>query len=704
MRFLRMSETVPFQQEPNNCLVCKKGEVFSFIQNYRDERGAFSLYECGECKARFWVPLKNLGAQWYEQRSGYSTANLVKPVISRGYHKKFFALHPSLTRKSLLDVGCGSGEFLAKAEKKGAAVWGFDFDGVAILAAKKHFGLSRVYAMTLEEFAQKVNPPKFDIITCFEVIEHVDDPGQLIERLIGLLKPEGKIVLSTPSRERLVPNSNMWDFPPNHLTRWNKEALTNVFGSFGFEMSSLYYVEGFRFLLEAINGKLRFGIVKKVQKGLRNNETASSFFTRSVSVLAVLKEYLFGFMPAFLLWIWSFFAGSKNGSMLAEFQRKESAHGKKKLLFFIPTLAQGGGERVVSELSLHTPETIERKIVLFENKVAYPYKGELINLEVPISLNFFLRGLYFFIRLFKFRKILAKERPDFVVSFGAGANMINLLLNSQKAIVRVDNFFSKNNAGFWRGVYSIFIKLFFNRAQRIIVVSHVAAEDLVKNFNVRREKIKVIYNPVDVQKIQKLSREPLGAQYREVFRNLVVITMGRFTKQKGQWHLIEAFKKFKEIVPGAQLVILGEGELRESFQKLAKNSGMADCVHFLGWQKNPFPFLRASKLFVLPSLWEGLPTVLLEAMACGLPVISADCKSGPREILAPKTDINKTATEVEIGEYGMLVPPEDEKALIDAMARLCKDVSLCLALKGKSAQRAQDFDAQKLIKDWAFLW
>ncbi len=386
-----------------------------------------------------------------------------------------------------------------------------------------------------------------------------------------------------------------------------------------------------------------------------------------------------------------------------------------KLLFFIPTLAQGGGERVVSELSLHLPETIERKIVLFENKVVYPYKGELINLGVPISLNFFLRGFYFFVRLFKFKNLLRKENPDYVVSFGAGANMMNLLLNSQKAIVRVDNFFSKNNQGFWRGVYSIFIKLFFNRAKKIVVVSQVAAEDLVQNFGVCKEKIKVIYNPIDTGKIQALSQELLGAQYEKLFQNPVVVTMGRLTKQKGQWHPIKAFKKFKETALNAHLAILGEGELKESLQKLAKNLGVAESVHFLGWQKNPFPFLRASRFFVLSSLWEGLPTVLIEAMACGLSVISADCKSGPREILAPSDNVNAEAQGIEVAEYGILVPSLDEKfpfsnditkedqILADAMVKLYSDHSLQVNLSERARKRAGDFDVKRILKEWDFL-
>jgi glycosyltransferase involved in cell wall biosynthesis len=130
----------------------------------------------------------------------------------------------------------------------------------------------------------------------------------------------------------------------------------------------------------------------------------------------------------------------------------------------------------------------------------------------------------------------------------------------------------------------------------------------------------------------------------------VIITAGRLTKEKGQWHLIRAFAEVRKKLP-CQLAILGAGELESYLKLLAAELGIGKDVYFLGWQSNPFKFMARANLFVLPSLTEGFGLALVEAMACGLPVISTDCPGGSKEIIAPPSG----------GEYGVLVPAFDDK-------------------------------------------
>lgn len=375
---------------------------------------------------------------------------------------------------------------------------------------------------------------------------------------------------------------------------------------------------------------------------------------------------------------------------------------KKKILFFIATLAQGGAERLISELSFKL-EDFEVVIVLSENKVSYPYRGKLVVLGVPFPKNFFLKIYCYFLRSFRMRKVLQEEKPDFLVSFGAFAHVMNVILN-RNVILHTDMFYSKARNDFWGFVLKVFARFFYNRAQKIVPVSLASAEDLVQSYGIQRKKIQVIYNPLNIEKLQKLSLEPLNPAFQEIFSHPVVITVGRLMRQKGQWHLIKAFKTFKETVPNAKLVILGEGELKDPLAQLARDISIAKDVHFLGWQDNPFPFLRASQFFVLSSLFEGLPTVLLEAMACGIPVISTDCKSGPREILAPATDIHKDAQDIEIADCGILVPPENEKMLAQAMILLHQDSELRKRLSQKAKQRAEEFGMERILKDWKSLF
>ncbi|MEK7509975.1 MAG: glycosyltransferase [Patescibacteria group bacterium] len=382
---------------------------------------------------------------------------------------------------------------------------------------------------------------------------------------------------------------------------------------------------------------------------------------------------------------------------------------KKKILFFIPTLFYGGGERLVSELSLHLADSVESLIVLFEKKIAYPYEARLLSLDEPLSRNFFLRFYRLIPRFFKFRKIIKEEHPDGVITFGGAAALIALLLNT-RPMVRVDSFPSQAKKGFWGFLYKLIARFLFHKAACVIVVSRAAGEDLEKHFGVPKEKIEVWYNPIDLEKIEQLSREPLEPSFEQLFSHPVVITMGRLSKEKAQWHLLEAFLRVKEGLPGTHLVILGEGEWEKILKELANELGIAELVHFLGWQTNPYKFLAKAKVFVLCSSWEGFPMSIVEAMACGLPVVSTDCTSGPREILAPSSSFRAQARDVEYGEYGILVPvgsseftgamePSLQEELFGkAILELLKNEHTSKMLKERAFLRAKDFDMKRFVE------
>ena len=384
---------------------------------------------------------------------------------------------------------------------------------------------------------------------------------------------------------------------------------------------------------------------------------------------------------------------------------------KKKIIFLIPTLSQGGGERVVSELSLNLPDSIERIIVLFDKQISYPYKGKLICLNIPISNILPIRILYFFIALFRFKKIIKRERPDYTISFIRPANIINIL-SSRKAVIRVDSFLSSTSGL----IYKIFAKLFYNKASKIVCISKASAKDLVDNFRVEKKKIKTIYNPLNIKMVQNLALEPLESEYKKIFTKPVIISIGRLTKEKNHLCLIKIFARVREVVNEAQLVILGTGELESKLKGVIEDLGLENNAHLLGWQNNPFKFLAKSRVFVLASLREGLPYGILEAMACGLPIISTDCKSGPREILAPDTDVTKEAKDIEYAAYGILTPPFNGRKykengflegtgeiLKKAMVKVLVDKELANNLAKKSRQRIEDFDIKNIIKEWEFL-
>ena len=189
--------------------------------------------------------------------------------------------------------------------------------------------------------------------------------------------------------------------------------------------------------------------------------------------------------------------------------------------------------------------------------------------------------------------------------------------------------------------------------------------------------------------------------------------MGRLTKQKGQWHLIRAFKKVKEKITNMKLIILGTGELEDYLKKLVVGLNLEKDVYFLGFQKNPFKFISKSKIHVFPSLYEGFPNALVEAMACEIPVISSDCKSGPREILAPETNIDVETKIIEYAKYGVLIPvcndnyykakdplTNKEMILAKSIVELYLSKELLENYTVKSKERVKDFNKDNIILEY----
>src|SRR3989344_809771 len=358
---------------------------------------------------------------------------------------------------------------------------------------------------------------------------------------------------------------------------------------------------------------------------------------------------------------------------------------RKKILFLIPTLFHGGGERVVSELSLHLSTRLDTVIALFDEKISYPFGGRIVSLRTPLSPNLFLGAYLFAVRLLRLHSLLKEEQPDFVVSLGASANILGLL-TAKNPIVRVDMFISEGRKGFQGAIFKMLVRLLFPRAGRIVAVSHDIAQDLISTFRLPADKVQVIHNPIDIEKISRLSKEPIAQEYERLFQHPVVMTMGRLREQKGYQYLLSAFALVKKDVSEAKLVILGEGPLRVALEQQATTLGVAEYVHLLGWQQNPFPFLARARVFALSSLWEGLPDVLLEAMACGLPIVSTDCKSGPREILGSL--------------YGVLVPVKNEPLLAQAIVRVLRDPAFAQSIALKAKERAEDFRIEALLEEW----
>ncbi len=384
----------------------------------------------------------------------------------------------------------------------------------------------------------------------------------------------------------------------------------------------------------------------------------------------------------------------------------------------ISNLAGGGAQRVVSTLSQGLYQHYRLYLILHDGKrIDYPYSGEVVDLKTPVAKSYFRKATIFVLRILRLKALKRKLRPCAAISLMESSNYINLFSGRKgKTIISVRNYKSQQGRSLVGRFFQFLIRSFYNRGDWIIVPSEGIKADLVDNFKITGNRAVVIYNPFDLELIEKKAAELLDEKTEAFYDGPVLITAGSMLRQKGQGHLIRALKEIKNQVPGAKLVILGEGNLRSYLEQLAADLELKDWVLLPGFESNPFKFISRSSVFVMPSLFEGFPNALVEAMACGVPVIASDCPAGPREILAPDSEVLSQTKEVEWAEHGILVPVcsgelytakqqlrAEEKMLADAVIKLLSDKSLYAKYKNKSLKRAKDFEVSRIIKQWVEL-
>lgn len=343
----------------------------------------------------------------------------------------------------------------------------------------------------------------------------------------------------------------------------------------------------------------------------------------------------------------------------------------KKIAFFMTSLHTGGGERVMIDLANHLVSLGEDvSIVVMKRSGSFQSRIAKKVRIVDIDTNRFVRA---FVRCVIY---LRKEKPDVVFSSYIHFNLVMLIALffsgvRARSIIRIgiplSVVFAKLTSFTDRVIVPLLTRILYPMADVVWVVSKGIADDVSKVAHLSREKITVIYNPKNAKEIQERAHQ----QKPEVFSKTdgpFIVSAGRFTAQKDFPTLIQAFSiVHKEI--GGHLVLLGDGSVRTEIETMVTNLDLDQYVSFEGNQENPFAYMKHADVFALSSRWEGLPNVLLEALACGTPIVATDCPSGgPREILAPETDyrvrlkgtIEKTAT-------GYLVPVGDAALLATAI-------------------------------------
>jgi glycosyltransferase involved in cell wall biosynthesis len=332
-----------------------------------------------------------------------------------------------------------------------------------------------------------------------------------------------------------------------------------------------------------------------------------------------------------------------------------------RIALFLGSFGGGGIERITAHLAHGlVQENVKIDLILNRNDSTHlwrmPSDIRIIDLKQP-RLSMSLPGLV---------KYLRQECPFAMLAADHYLNELALLGKylsgvQTRIVIAEHNQLSKttNNTGKLKArLAPIFARLLYPWADEIIAVSHGVAADLAHTASLPLERIQTIYNPVITQDLLVSAQEPVEHAW---FNSdvPVILGVGKLEAQKDFPTLIRAFAKVRQ-VKRSRLVILGWGPDRPQLEGLIRELELNDDVDLPGYVQNPYAYMSKSAVFVLSSAWEGLPTVLIEAMALGTPVVSTNCESGPSEILAD-------------GKYGTLTPVGDYDDLASAILAVLSD-------------------------------
>ena len=352
---------------------------------------------------------------------------------------------------------------------------------------------------------------------------------------------------------------------------------------------------------------------------------------------------------------------------------------KNRVSLFVPSLGGGGAERVILNLAQGFAERgLAVDLVLAQAEGPYldqvSSKVRLIDLKAPrvlLSLPALIR-------------YLRQERPAALLCAMHHANLVALWAKrlsglSTRVVVTVHNslsHFFQSSSPRRAELIPFLLPLFYPWTDKIVTVSEGLADDLAQTANLPRHQIQVIYNPVVTLDLFTKSQAPLDHFWFRPGEPPVILGVGRLTEQKDFTTLIKAFAIVRQSC-SVKLMILGEGEDRLKLEALVKEIGLEGAVSLPGFVENPYVYMAKASVVVLSSAWEGFGNVIAEAMACGTPVVSTDCQSGPAEIL-------------ENGKYGELVPVGDVEELARAIARTLQNPPCSQTLQNRAAEFSQE--------------
>lgn len=369
-----------------------------------------------------------------------------------------------------------------------------------------------------------------------------------------------------------------------------------------------------------------------------------------------------------------------------------------KIAIFIYSMSGGGAERVVSYLLPYLKKQGHEVHLVLMNSFMHFDIPDDIPIHYIENSKAHENGLKKLFKIpilaLKYAKLTKRLNITHSFSLLSRPNYINIVSSYfnrkiTKTIIS-ERSFPSLSYGFKNAMSKInklLIRSLFPKADLIICNTVGNSKDLINNFSVPETKVSVIHNPIDLVKIDKT--RPVENFYDPSFFNLV--TIGRLDAVKNHQLLIRGVQNIANV----RLYIFGDGRLRSEIEQLIIDLQCSDKVFLMGFDTNPYKYLKGADLFVFSSNYEGFPNVILEALACGLPVLSTNCQSGPDEILelseVSETDLMFTA-------YGLLVPVNNQSLMTKGIHYFVDNPKFLLDCRKNAIERAKDFEKEFILQ------
>lgn len=376
---------------------------------------------------------------------------------------------------------------------------------------------------------------------------------------------------------------------------------------------------------------------------------------------------------------------------------------KPKVAIVISALRFGGNATSAVNIAKCLSDHYDVTLIAHEVIDQIPYEGKLISLECPVQSGIIGKVFINIKRLIKLKAIVKKEKYDYIFIILPISNILNYARYGCTKIVSCRHF----------GDLQAHLKNYemMTRTSDGMVFNSIAQRDyFVERCPTLEAKCYAIHNILDIDRVTSIKDDLIDEQTEQFMSNhKCIISTGRFADSKGLMNILKSFSLIVKQRQDIRLVMLGDGELKDKIEKLIEDLHLNDYVLLPGFMKNPFKYISKANAFVLPSFYEGFPNMLIEAMACGTPVIATDCPTGPAEIMKAKAESGTVITD-----YGYLIKfiPEQDSSwdatdirlvheeLASAILKVIEDKELAQRFVTNAYSRVQDFRAEKIAASW----